>query len=150
MSTAAVTRCWKHSLLNSMFVTAEQHWLGTAKPKNVFRSTLTLCTKLLWNFKSFLFSRIFCWRTIWLTIWLIASDKHSSEMAKTTGLIFSLILVTLLRDGPFRQSQQLQCLYHGSTKAYLCSPMFSIPFSPTALVMISSSAILCLKRSVKC
>ena len=32
---------------NINFVTAWQYWLGTAKPKNVFRSTLNLCTKLL-------------------------------------------------------------------------------------------------------
>ena len=27
-----------------------QHWLGIAKPKNVFRSTLNPSNKLLWNF----------------------------------------------------------------------------------------------------
>ena len=32
-------------------MTAWQHWLGIAKPKNVFRSTLNLCIRLPWNFK---------------------------------------------------------------------------------------------------
>ena len=30
---------WQH--WNICFMTAGQHWLGIAKPKNVFRSTLT-------------------------------------------------------------------------------------------------------------
>jgi len=49
-------------------------------------------------------------------------------MATVTGLI-SLINVVLSRDVPFCQMQQLQCLYHGSTKAYLCVPC--VPFSTT-------------------
>jgi len=44
-------------------------------------------------------------------------------------LIFALIDVALSRDMSFHQLQQLQSLHHGSTKAYLCSPLFSIPFS---------------------
>ena len=44
-------------------------------------------------------------------------------------LIFALFDVTSSRDVPFHKPQQIQCLYHGSTKAYLCSPLFSIPFS---------------------
>ena len=50
------------------------------------------------------------------------------------GLISSLFNVALSRDAPFRQPLQLQYLYHGSTNAYLCSPLFSIPFSTTAYV----------------
>ena len=44
------------------------------------------------------------------------------------NLIFALFDVTLSRDMPFRQLQQLQRLHYGSTKAYLCSPLCSIPF----------------------
>jgi len=29
---------------------------------------------------------------------------------------------------PFCQTQQLQCLYHGSTKAHLCPPFCAIPY----------------------
>ena len=60
-----------------------------------------------------------------LTIWLTPSDKHNSEMAKATGLISSLILVASSRDMLFHQPQQLQCLYHGATKAYRDVPLFS-------------------------
>jgi len=52
---------------NINFVTTWQHWLGIAKPKNVFRSTLNLFIKLLWNFKNFVFNRFFYWLTDWLT-----------------------------------------------------------------------------------
>jgi len=38
---------------NIYFLTAWQYWNFSAKPKNVFRSTLNLCIKLLWNFKKF-------------------------------------------------------------------------------------------------
>jgi len=37
---------------------------------------------------------------------------------------------------PFCQPQQLQCLHHGFTKAYLYSPLCSIPLSTTAQVTI--------------
>jgi len=57
------------------------------------------------------------------------SDKRNSIMAMATGFNFSLINVTLSGDVPFHPVQQLQCLHHGSTKDYLCSPLSSI-FSP--------------------
>jgi len=53
-------------------------------------------------------------------------------MAKATGLISSLLNIASSGDVPFRQPQQLQCLHHGSTKAYLCSPLSSISFSTAA------------------
>ena len=34
-------------LQNSYFVTSRQYWLGIAKPKNVFRSTINPSTKLI-------------------------------------------------------------------------------------------------------
>ena len=52
---------------NVYLVTSLQHWLGIAKPKNVFRSTLNLCIKLLWNLK---ISYSTDFSTDWLTIWL--------------------------------------------------------------------------------
>jgi len=60
------------------------------------------------------------------------SDKRNSIMAIATGLISSLFNVALSGDVPFRQPQQFQCLHHGSTKAFLCSLLYSIPFSLTA------------------
>ena len=74
------------------FLTAWQHWLGIAKPKNAFRSTL--CIKLLWNF---LFNRFF----YWLSIWLMPSDKRNSITTRAIGLISSLFNVTSSRDVPF-------------------------------------------------
>jgi len=41
-------------------------------------------------------------------------------------LISSLFNVASSRDVPFHQPLQLQCLHHGSTKAYLCSPFVLI------------------------
>ena len=113
-----------HALTNQPninFVTAWQHWLDIAKPKNVFRSTLNLFIKLLWNFKNFLFNRFFYWLTIWLTDYLMPSDKHNSITTRAMGLISSLFNVASSRDVPFCQPLQLQYSHHGSTKAYLCS-----------------------------
>jgi len=56
------------------------------------------------------------------------SDKHNSIMAISTGLLSLVINVPLSQDMPFCQLQQLQCFRHGSTKAYLCAPLHSIPF----------------------
>ena len=95
------------NLPNIYFLTAWQHWLGIAEPKNVFRWTLNLCIKLLWNFWNF-----FIWFFYWLTGYLMPSDKHNSITAKAIDLISSLINVTLSRDVPFRQPLQLQCSYH--------------------------------------
>jgi len=51
------------------------------------------------------------------------SDKHNSIAAKAMGLIFALFNVTLSQDAHFcqLQQQQLQCLHHSSTEAYLGS-----------------------------
>ena len=46
------------------------------------------------------------------------SDKRNSINAKAIGLISSLFNVASSWKVPFRQVLQLQCLYHGSTKAY--------------------------------
>jgi len=59
---------------NIYFLTAWQHWLGIAKPKNAFRSTLSLCIDLLWNFKNFSFNRFFCWLIDHLTIWYLQTS----------------------------------------------------------------------------
>ena len=58
--------------------------------------------------------------TGWLTVWL--NNKHNSILAKATGLISLLFNVTSSGDVPFCQLQQLQCLHHGSTGAYLWVP----------------------------
>ena len=124
------------NLPNIYFLTAWQHWLGITKPKNVFRSTLNLCIKLLWNFKNFLFNRFFYWLTIWLidylTDWLTPSDKRNTINTKSMSLISSLFNITSSQDVPFHQPLQLQCSHHDSTKACLCSSLFSIPFFTTA------------------
>ena len=108
------------------FLAPEYHpKINLTKPKNVFRSTINPSMKLICKFKNFLFNRIF----YWLTELLMPSNKHNSIMAVATGLISSLFNVTLSGDMPFCQLQQVQCLHHGSTKAHLCSPLSSIPFS---------------------
>ena len=90
-------------------------------------------TKLIWNFKDFLFNSIFYlltgWLTDFLTYWLMPSEKHNSILAKATGLISSLFNVALSQGMSFCQLQQFRCLHHGSAKGYLCSPLCSIPFS---------------------
>ena len=48
-----------------------------------------------------------------LAIWL----ERNPIMAIATALISLLFNVTLSRDVPFHQLQQLPCLHHGSTKA---------------------------------
>ena len=72
---------------NIFFVTAWQHWLGIAKPKNVFRSTLNLCIKLLWIFylTDFSIDWLTDQPTDWLSDWL-----HNSITAKAMGLVSSL------------------------------------------------------------
>ena len=92
---------------------------------------VNLCINLQWNFKNFLLNRFFYWLTILLSDYLMPSDKHNSITAKAMGSISSLFNVALSREVPFCQPLQLQCLHHGSTKAYLCSPLFSILFSTT-------------------
>ena len=116
--------------VNIFFVTSIQCRLGIANLKNVFRSHFK---NLLRNFKKFLFSQIFYWLTDWLTDWLfpllIPWDKCNSITAIATALISSLFNVASSRGVPFHQPQlQLQCLHDGSTKAYLYSPLYSIPF----------------------
>ena len=136
----------KLSLQNQLdicFLTVWEHWLGIAKPKNVFRSTVNHYIKLLWNFKNFLFNRFFCW----LTDWLMPSDKRNSIMAIATGLISSLFNVTLSQDVPFCQLQQLQCSHHVFTINYLCSPLYSIPSSISTKVTICGTRIMASVRN---
>ena len=54
------------------------------------------------------------------------SNKCNLIMARATSLISSLFNVASFSDVPFCQLQQLQCLYHVSTKAYLFSPLCTI------------------------
>ena len=62
-------------------------------------------------------------------------------MAIATALISSLFNVTSSQNVPFLQPQQLQCLHHGSTEAYLCSPLSSISFSTAAQMTICGTSI---------
>jgi len=71
--------------------------------------------KQLWNFKKIVFNAFF----YWLTDLLMPSDKHNSIMATATGSISSHFNIASSGNVPFCQLQQLQCLHHGSTKAYL-------------------------------
>ena len=58
------------------------------------------------------------------------SRSWKSSFSLATGLISSLFNVTSSQDVPFLQPLQLQCSYHGSIEAYLCSPFFSpLPIS---------------------
>ena len=108
---------------NIYFVTSRQCRLGIAKLKNIFRSFLTHSKKLLQNFKIFIQSNFLL--IDWLTHSLMPSDKSNSITTKATGLIFALFDVASSQDVPFHKLQQLQGLHHSSTKAYLCSPLFS-------------------------
>ena len=112
---------------NIYSVTEWQHWLGIAKPKNVFKLTLNVCIEFL----KYLLNRFIHWLTDWLTDYLMPSDKHNSITAKVMGLVSSLFNVALSWDVPFCQLLQLQCLHYGSTKVNLCSPLSSISFSTT-------------------
>jgi len=141
------------------FVTSKQDWLGIAKPQNVFRWFINPSMKLIWNFKNSLLAEFStnwladwlpalpcpalpacpaCWihgltdsPTCWLTYLLMLSDKHYLILAIDTAFISSLFNVTSSQDVPFLQLQQLWCLHHDSTKTYLSSPLYSIPFSLT-------------------
>jgi len=53
------------------------------------------------------------------------SVKRNSITAKAIDLTSLLFNVASSRDVPLRQLLQLQCLYRGSTKVYLCSPFLS-------------------------
>ena len=59
-----------------------------------------------------------------------------------TGLIFSLFNVASSLDVPFWQPLQFQCFHHGSTRACLCSPLYSIPFSATTSVTICGMSLM--------
>ena len=111
---------------NIYFVTAWQHWLDIAKPKNVFRSTVNLFIKLLWNFK---ISYLTDFSTDWLSDFLMPSDKRNSITTRAMGSISSLFNIASSQGVPFCQPLQLQYSHHGSTKAYLCFSLFFIPFS---------------------
>ena len=53
-------------------------------------------------------------------------DKHNLRTARARDLISSLIKVSLSRDVPFYQPQELQCLHHGATFLLLWSPILSL------------------------
>ena len=153
------------NLPNIYFLTAWKHWLGIAKPKNVFGSTLNLYINLLC--KNFLFNRFFCWLTDWLSDYLMLSDKRNSITAKAMGLISSLFNVTLSRDMPRCSSNAHIMVLPKLTFVLLYSP-FSFPLPhrwrfAVALLLgfmkdIATSVIaevfntlpFCLNHSVKC
>ena len=104
--------------------------LGIAKLKNIFRSFLTHSKQLLRNLKNFLFSWIF----YWLTYLCLKTTGCNSIMAIATVYrldFFTVLRFSVRRYTSFCQSQPFQCLHHGSTKAHLCSPLYSITFSLT-------------------
>jgi len=51
------------------------------------------------------------------------SAKHNLPMDKATGLIFSLFNITLSRDVPFHQPQDVHCMHHEFTFVLLCVPV---------------------------
>ena len=107
--------------LDICFLTVWEYWLGLAKPKNVFRSTLSHCIKLLWNFKNFLFNRFFCW----LTDWLMPSDKRNSIMALATGSIFSLLRPEMCLFANRSSSSAHIMVLLKITFVLLCTPFLS-------------------------
>ena len=109
-----------------------QHWLGLAKSKNVFRSTLDPSNKLLWNFKiSYLTKFSTNWLTNYvtdqLTNWFLQPSICNLRMERFTGLISSLLDVASSQDVPFCQLQQSHSKHHGATFVFLyssCSSSF--------------------------
>jgi len=87
---------------------------------------------LYWVMKFLKISFLTDYSTDWLSDYVMPSDKWNSITTKAMGLISSLFNIASSQDVPFCQPLQLQCLHHGSNKAYLCSPLFSIPFLTTA------------------
>ena len=51
------------------------------------------------------------------------SAKCNSTMERVTGLVSSLLDITLFWDMPFHESQDVQCTYHGLTFVLLCVPV---------------------------
>ena len=115
------------------FATSKQYRLGIAKLK---KSLQIIPKNLLRNFKNFLFRQIFCWLTDWpidrptdrLTdafrqAWLNNCYSYSFD--------FFTVPRRFIWRHAFSPTIALQCLHHGSTEAYLCSPLYSIPFSFT-------------------
>ena len=45
-----------------------------------------------------------------------------AKLYKATGLIFSLLNVTLAQEVPFGEPQYVQCIFHGLTSVLLCVP----------------------------
>ena len=74
------------------------------------------------------------------------SDKHNSRTARARDLISSLINITLSRDVPFHQPQQLQCLHHGATFVLLWSPILS---SQPRKVTICGRHVMALLRDIQ-
>ena len=71
------------------------------------------------------------------------SEKCNSILAVDTGLISSLFNVALLQNVLFaNHSCSNACIVRNSSKAYLCSPLYSIPFSTTALVRITDTCFM--------
>jgi len=100
------------------------------------------------NFPSFLLND---WLIDSLTPLLMPSDKHNLITTIATALISSLFNVVSSGDVSFHQPRQLRCLHHGSTKAYLCSPLYSIPFSFTVQVTICGTFVMASVRDLgKC
>jgi len=107
-----------------------QQWHITAQvyePKQKLKRYKPI-TKICYGILKIFYSRIFYWLTDWLTHslppLLMPSDRCNSIMA--IALISSLFNIASSGDMPFRQPQQLQCLHHGSTETYFCSPLCSI------------------------
>ena len=70
------------------------------------------------------------------------SAKHNSTIDNATRLLSLLQDVVSSQGMPFCQPQQLQCLHHGSTEPYLCSPLYSITFFTTAQETICSTSVM--------
>ena len=127
-------------------MTSRQYRLGNAKLGQKCLQTIpNPFQKLLQNYKSFLFSQIY-----WLTYslppslthyLLMLSDKHKSITAKATGLILHCSMSFHLEMYIFTNcSSSSACIMNFK---YLCSPLFSIPFS-TAVQVICGMRIMAL------
>ena len=69
------------------------------------------------------------------------SDKRNLIATKAMDLIFALFDIASSRDVPFHQVQQLQHSHHGSTKAQICYPMYSIPYVSQKVQLEAKSSV---------
>ena len=88
-----VLGCWPQNQLDVYFLTVLEHWLGLAKPKNVFRSIPSNSYEILKISYLTYFSTdwLACLVIYLLSYLLMPSNKHNSRMATKSKSISIII-----------------------------------------------------------